>query len=107
MQALDRKLLDAGGPVPDVKLKARRLHRAGHALACHLPTDVVLPVSDAYASWELKRQPVEVLVEVIRVDTVEDCAGRKQAMVTVTYRFGNSTAIGMESVRVAVAYGIK
>jgi len=46
-------------------------------------------------TWELKRQLIEVLVEVIRVDTVEDSAGRKEAKVTVTYRFGDSTAIGM------------
>ena len=50
MQSLDRKLLDAGGAVPDVKLKARRLHDTGHPLACHLSADVVLPVIDAYAS---------------------------------------------------------
>ena len=47
-------------------------------------------------TWELRRQLVEVLVEVIRVDTVEDSAGRKQAKVTVTYRFGDSTAIGTD-----------
>ncbi len=46
-------------------------------------------------TWELRRQLIEVLVEVIRVDTVEDSAGRKQAKVTVIYRFGDSTAIGM------------
>ena len=50
IQSLDRKLLDPGGPVPDVKLKARRLHDTGHPLACHLSADVVLPVIDAYAS---------------------------------------------------------
>jgi hypothetical protein len=50
MQSFDRKLLDAGGAVPDVKLKARRLHDTGHPLACHLSADVVLPVIDAYAS---------------------------------------------------------
>ena len=50
IQSLDRKLLDPGGAVPDVKLKARRLHDTGHPLACHLSSDVVLPVIDAYAS---------------------------------------------------------
>ncbi len=50
MESLDRELFDAGGPVPDVKLLAGRLHHAGHALACHLPIDVVFPVIDAHAS---------------------------------------------------------
>ena len=44
-------------------------------------------------TWELRRQLVEVLVEGICVDTVEESAGRKRANVTVTYRFGTSTAI--------------
>ena len=47
-------------------------------------------------TWELRRQLVEVLVEGIRVDTVEDRAGRKRANVTVIYRFGTSTAINTD-----------
>jgi ribosome-binding factor A len=46
-------------------------------------------------TWEVKRELVEALVEEVRVDTVEDDRGRKEAKVTVTYRFGPSTAIGM------------
>ncbi|GAC1615290.1 MAG: recombinase family protein [Ktedonobacteraceae bacterium] len=46
-------------------------------------------------TWEVKRELVEALVEVIRVDTVEGSKSRKEAKVTVTYRFGPSTAIGM------------
>ncbi len=38
---------------------------------------------------------VEALVEEIRVNTVENEKGRKEAKVTVTYRFGPPTAIGM------------
>ncbi len=46
-------------------------------------------------SGELRRQVVEALVEGIRVDTVQDGAGgKKEARVTVTYRFGPSTALG-------------
>jgi len=45
-------------------------------------------------TWELRRQLVEALVEGVRVDTVQDGAGRKEAHVTVTYRFGPSTALG-------------
>jgi site-specific DNA recombinase len=47
-------------------------------------------------TWEIKRELVEALVEEIRVDTVEHDKGRKEAKVTVTYRFGPSTAIGMD-----------
>ncbi len=47
-------------------------------------------------TWEIKRELVEALVEEIRVDTVEHGKGRKEAHVTVTYRFGPSTAIGMD-----------
>ena len=46
-------------------------------------------------TWEVKRELVEALVEVIRVDTIEDSKRKKEAKVTVTYRFGPSTAIGM------------
>ena len=47
-------------------------------------------------TWEVKRELVEALVAEIRVDTVEDEKGRKEAKVTVTYRFGPSTAISMD-----------
>jgi hypothetical protein len=50
MPSLDRKRRDPGGAMPDVKLKARRLHDTSHPLACHLSANVVLPVIDAYAS---------------------------------------------------------
>ncbi|MEO8971432.1 MAG: hypothetical protein ABI406_07535 [Ktedonobacteraceae bacterium] len=48
-------------------------------------------------TWESKRELVEALVAEIRVDTVEDTQGRKEAKVTVIYRFGPSTAIGMDT----------
>lgn len=46
-------------------------------------------------TWEVKRELVEALVEVIRIDTIEDSKRKKEAKVTVTYRIGPSTAIGM------------
>jgi hypothetical protein len=46
----DIRLDGQGGAMPDVKLKARRLHDTSHPLACHLSANVVLPVIDAYAS---------------------------------------------------------
>ena len=45
-------------------------------------------------TWQTQRQLVEALVEGIRVDTVQDDAGKREAFVTVTYRFGPSTALG-------------
>lgn len=48
-------------------------------------------------TWESKRELVEALVAEICVDTVEDEKGRKEAKVTVIYRFGPSTAIGMDT----------
>lgn len=41
---------------------------------------------DEPISWELKRQLIEVLIDGVRVDTVEEC-GVKQSRITVTYRF--------------------
>jgi site-specific DNA recombinase len=46
-------------------------------------------------TWEVKRELVEALVEVILVDTIEDSKRKKETKVTVTYRFGPSTTIGM------------
>lgn len=46
-------------------------------------------------TWQTRRQIAEALVEGIRVDTVPvGAGGKKEAHVTVTYRFGPSTALG-------------
>jgi site-specific DNA recombinase len=64
--------------------------RYAHALLGRLAQQLEYPLT-----WDVKRELVEALVAVICVDTVEESKGKKKAKVTVTYRFGPSTAIGM------------
>ncbi len=44
-------------------------------------------------TWELKRQLIEVLIERILVRTLENEQGKKEARITVVYRFGASLEI--------------
>jgi site-specific DNA recombinase len=44
-------------------------------------------------TWELKRQLLEALIERILVNTVENEKGRKEARITVIYRFGASLQV--------------
>ena len=44
-------------------------------------------------TWEVKRQLVEALIERILVHTVETEQGKKEARITVTYRFGISLTL--------------
>jgi len=46
---------------------------------------------DEPLTWELQRQLVELLVEEVRVDTI-DPDGKRESRVTVTYRFPTSQA---------------
>ncbi len=64
--------------------------REANELLQRLSQQLELPLT-----WQIKRELVEALVEAICVDTIEDDKGKKEAEVTVTYRFGPSTAIGM------------
>jgi site-specific DNA recombinase len=64
--------------------------RYAHELLLRLSQHMAQPLT-----WEIKRELVEALVAEIRVDTAEDEKGRKEAKVTIIYRFGPSTAIGM------------
>ena len=46
---------------------------------------------DEPLTWEVQRQLVELLVEAVRVDTIET-NGKRRSQVTVTYRFPTSQA---------------
>lgn len=101
--ALDRQLdqiqqevADVRKELEDVQEQLRSLQakeeglRYANELLHRLSLQLEQPIT-----WELKRELVEALVEQIRVDTVEDSKGKKEAKVTVIYRFGPSTVIGM------------
>ncbi|HJT58431.1 MAG TPA: recombinase family protein [Ktedonobacteraceae bacterium] len=102
--ALDRQLdqlqLDEANvqkELEDIQEQLQRLQkkvdglRYAHELLHRLSERLEQPLT-----WDIKRELVEALVEEIRVDTLLDEKGKKEAKVTVTYRFGPPTVIGVD-----------
>jgi len=93
--ALDQQLDQIKGEEAGLKKQLEQLAQqikgiesaeAGLTAAKSVPQELKTKL-DQPLTWDLKRQLVEALVEGIRVDTVDD-AGKKDAVITVTYRFG-------------------
>jgi transcriptional regulator with XRE-family HTH domain len=78
--ALEAQIAELGGRIASADSIAGNIGSA-QALLANLRKRLDEPVS-----WEQKRRLIEVLVDGVRVDTVEEC-GVKQNRITVTYRF--------------------